>query len=132
MANNSSTLFATLIASMLFTTSAVAEQEAAQTSQSQSTELTSSETASENAATDAANTKSSVTTAPTSSGFITLETTIVGNKEQPKVLSIVPWQNPEQAGSLSTEITTQIEQVFRPLDSETLQREIVYFKQSQQ
>ncbi|QDP01928.1 hypothetical protein [Thalassotalea sp. PS06] len=74
----------------------------------------------------------SVTTTPTSSGFITLETTIVGNKEQPKVLSIVPWQNPEQAGTLSTEITSQIEQVFRPLDAETLNREIVYFKQSQQ
>lgn len=75
---------------------------------------------------------SNVTTTPTSSGFITLETTIVGNKEQPKVLSIVPWQNPEQAGTLSTEITSQIEQVFRPLDAETLNREIVYFKQSQQ
>jgi len=77
-------------------------------------------------------TSSNVTTTPTSSGFITLETTIVGNKEQPKVLSIVPWQNPEQAGTLSTEITSQIEQVFRPLDAETLNREIVYFKQSQQ
>ncbi|TKB46091.1 hypothetical protein [Thalassotalea mangrovi] len=74
----------------------------------------------------------SATTAPNRGGFITLETTIVGNKEQPKVLSIVPWQNPEQAGSLSTEITSQIEQVYRPLDKQSLQRELEYFKQSQQ
>ncbi|WP_394172425.1 hypothetical protein [Thalassotalea litorea] len=127
MANLFYTLCGAVIASLLFAGNVMAQQE-----QAQSLEVETPEQSRENAEQEATATNSSVTTAPTSSGFITLETTIVGNKEQPKVLSIVPWQNPEQAGSLSTEITTQIEQVFRPLDSESLQREIVYFKQSQQ
>tara|TARA_R110001583_G_scaffold195512_1_gene374776 strand:- start:3011 stop:3364 length:354 start_codon:yes stop_codon:yes gene_type:complete len=59
--------------------------------------------------------------------FLALETTIVGNKEQPKVISIVPWQTPAQHAITAKAITSEIQLVFRPIEIESLQKELQYF-----
>lgn len=59
--------------------------------------------------------------------FLALETTIVGNKEQPKVISIVPWQTPAQHAITAKAITSEIQLVFRPIEVESLQKELQYF-----
>ncbi len=59
--------------------------------------------------------------------FLALETTIVGNKEQPKVISIVPWQTPAQHAITAKAITSEIQLVFRPIEIESLHKELEYF-----
>jgi len=59
--------------------------------------------------------------------FLALETTIIGNKEQPKVISIVPWQTPAQHAITAKAITSEIQLVFRPIEIESLQKELEYF-----
>jgi len=59
--------------------------------------------------------------------FLALETTIVGNKEQPKVISIVPWQTPAQEAITAKAITSEIQLVFRPIEIESLHKELEYF-----
>ncbi len=59
--------------------------------------------------------------------FLALETTIIGNKEQPKVISIVPWQTPTQQAVTAKTITNEIQLVFRPIEIESLQKELEYF-----
>lgn len=63
---------------------------------------------------------------------VNLESTIVGDKEQPKVLSIVPWQTPEQAAVMSKPVTRQIQMTFKPIEAESLGRELKYYKKSKQ
>ncbi|WP_070795960.1 hypothetical protein [Thalassotalea crassostreae] len=63
---------------------------------------------------------------------ITLESTIVGDKEQPKVLSIVPWQKADQKPVSSKPINSKIEMTFKPIEVESLQREHAYHEQSKQ
>lgn len=59
--------------------------------------------------------------------ILTIESTITGSQEQPRVISIVPWQKinePEYIGEeLNVEMTVD---VFQPLDREMFKREINY------
>ncbi|WOH38950.1 hypothetical protein RI844_06950 [Thalassotalea fonticola] len=63
---------------------------------------------------------------------ITLESTIVGDKEQPKVLSIVPWQKPEHQALSTQPVTRQIEMKFHPVEVDSLNRELQYYKKSKE
>jgi hypothetical protein len=55
---------------------------------------------------------------------IQLEETIRGNQEQPKVLTIVPWQSPKAKQALPSPIVERINKKFVPLQREELQRQI--------
>ncbi|NMP16537.1 hypothetical protein [Thalassotalea sp. Y01] len=63
---------------------------------------------------------------------ITLESTFVGDKEQPKVTSIVPWQKPEQTVVSSKEVSQRVKMTFQPLEDDSLKRELKYHKQATQ
>jgi hypothetical protein len=55
---------------------------------------------------------------------IKLEETIRGNQEQPKVLTIVPWQSPKTKQALPSPIVERINKKFVPLQRGELQRQI--------
>jgi hypothetical protein len=55
---------------------------------------------------------------------IKLEETIRGNQEQPKVLTIVPWQSPKTKQALPSSIVERINKKFIPLQRDELKREI--------
>jgi hypothetical protein len=55
---------------------------------------------------------------------IELEETIRGNQEQPKVLTIVPWQSPKTKQALPSPIVERINKTFLPLQRDTLKRQI--------
>lgn len=59
--------------------------------------------------------------------IITIESTITGTQEQPRVISIVPWQavnGPEYIGE-EMELELVVD-VFKPLDRESFKRELNY------
>jgi hypothetical protein len=55
---------------------------------------------------------------------IKLEETIRGNQEQPKVLTIVPWQSPKTKQALPSPIVERINKKFVPLQRDELKRQI--------
>ena len=55
---------------------------------------------------------------------IKLEETIRGNQEQPKVLTIVPWQSPKTKQALPSAIVERINKKFVPLQRDELKRKI--------
>lgn len=55
---------------------------------------------------------------------IKLEETIRGNQEQPKVLTIVPWQSPKAKQALPSPIVDRINKTFVPLQRDELLRQI--------
>jgi hypothetical protein len=57
-------------------------------------------------------------------GVIKLEETIRGNQEQPKVLTIVPWQSPKTKQALPSPIVERINKKFVPLQRDELKRQI--------
>lgn len=65
---------------------------------------------------------------PLDTKVIKLETTIRGSREQPKVMSIVPWQPPGQKQVLPSPILQRIEQKFKPLKRDEFQRQVEYFE----
>ena len=57
-----------------------------------------------------------------------LEATIRGSREQPKVMSIVPWQPPSQNNLLPSPVMQRINQTFSPLDREEFLRRLDHFE----
>lgn len=55
---------------------------------------------------------------------IEIEETIRANQEQPKVLTIVPWQSPKAKQALPSPIVERINKKFVPLQREELKRQI--------
>lgn len=55
---------------------------------------------------------------------IEIEETIRGNQEQPKVLTIVPWQSPKAKQALPSPIVERINKTFVPLQRDELKRQI--------
>jgi hypothetical protein len=55
---------------------------------------------------------------------INLQETIRGNQEQPKVLTIVPWQPPKTKQALPSPIVERINKTFVPLQRDELKRQI--------
>jgi hypothetical protein len=58
---------------------------------------------------------------------IKLEETIRGNQEQPKVLTIVPWQSPKEKQALPSLILQRLNKKFQPLERDEFQRQIQFF-----
>jgi hypothetical protein len=58
---------------------------------------------------------------------IQLEETIRGNQEQPKVLTIVPWQSPKEKEALPSLILQRLDKKFQPLERDEFQRQIQFF-----
>ena len=55
---------------------------------------------------------------------VTLHSTVSGSKEQPRVMYIVPWQEPE-AAPLDYALDNQlVQEVFAPIDRDEFMREI--------
>jgi len=55
---------------------------------------------------------------------VTLESTVSGSREQPRVMYIVPWQEPE-AASLDYDLDNQlVQEVFAPIDRDEFMREV--------
>ena len=50
--------------------------------------------------------------------------TITGNREQPKVLYIIPWQQPQSSTNLSSSLVTQASSALRPIERGQLLREV--------
>jgi hypothetical protein len=51
---------------------------------------------------------------------------IIGNRELPKTLFIVPWKNSEVG--VETELTNTLNEGMQPLDREVFQRELDYYE----
>lgn len=63
---------------------------------------------------------------------IKLEDTIRGNQEQPKVLSIVPWQAPTVKQALPSPILERINLKFVPLERDEFSRQLQALTQQQE
>ena len=61
---------------------------------------------------------------------LSLESTITGSQEQPKVIYIVPWQAPQAASGLDGGNITRIikKELMGSIDREEFQREIDYYR----
>jgi len=55
-------------------------------------------------------------------------TAITGNRELPKVMSIVPWKTAEPPGGPDRPMGSLIEEVLAPVDRDEFRREITYFR----
>lgn len=55
---------------------------------------------------------------------VTLESTISGNREQPKVLYIVPWQSPAGPEIFDSGFQRAFEGLFKPVERESFLREL--------
>lgn len=59
---------------------------------------------------------------------IKLQETIRGNQEQPKVMTIVPWQSPKTKQALPSPIVERINKKFVPLQRDELKLQIQILK----
>jgi hypothetical protein len=55
-------------------------------------------------------------------------TAITGNRELPKVMSIVPWKSAEPPSGPDRPLGSLIEEVLAPVDRDEFRREITYFR----
>ena len=55
-------------------------------------------------------------------------TSITGNRELPKVMSIVPWNAAEPPAGPDRPMGSLIEEVLSPVDRDEFRREITYFR----
>ncbi len=55
-------------------------------------------------------------------------TSITGNRELPKVMSIVPWKAAEPPAGPDRPMGSLIEEVLSPVDRDEFRREITYFR----
>ena len=58
------------------------------------------------------------------SAIVTLQSTITGNREQPKVLYIVPWQAPDGPESLRQGFQSDLDELFRPVERAEFLRQL--------
>lgn len=68
--------------------------------------------------------KSSATKKMVQDATISLQTTITGNQEQPKVLYILPWQSPQMADVDFEPLDNQQKAVFNHVERDELRREL--------
>lgn len=60
---------------------------------------------------------------------VVLRSKVTGNQEQPKVLYIVPWQQPDGPGSLYRPLQSLVDEVFEPVERREFVRELNYREQ---
>ncbi|WP_289155326.1 hypothetical protein [Porticoccus sp. W117] len=63
-------------------------------------------------------------TAKADSAIVTLQSTITGNREQPKVLYIVPWQAPDGPESLRQGFQSDLDELFQPVERNEFLRQL--------
>jgi len=56
-------------------------------------------------------------------------TQIIGNRELPKVLYIVPWKKPLHGSMGGRPVTSVIDEALEPVDREVLRRQVSYYAQ---
>ncbi len=56
-------------------------------------------------------------------------TQIIGNRELPKVLYIVPWKEPAAVKVTGRPVNSLVEEVLAPVDREVFRRQVRYFEQ---
>ncbi len=54
---------------------------------------------------------------------------IIGNRELPKVLYIVPWKKAELGDLIDRPVPSLYDEVLEPVDREVFQRRLKYFRQ---
>ena len=62
---------------------------------------------------------------------LTLQATVTGNREQPRVMYMVPWQSPAQHDVDYAPAAAMAADLFRPINRREFQRELVLFRQTQ-
>jgi hypothetical protein len=55
-------------------------------------------------------------------------TAITGNRELPKVMSIVPWKEAEPPAGPDRPMGSLVDEILAPLDRDEFQREVTYFR----
>ena len=55
-------------------------------------------------------------------------TAITGNRELPKVMSIVPWKEAEPPSGPDRPMNSLVDEILAPLDRDEFQREVTYFR----
>jgi hypothetical protein len=55
-------------------------------------------------------------------------TSITGNRELPKVMSIVPWKGAEPPGGPDRPMGSLIDEMLAPIDRDEFRREITYYR----
>jgi len=55
-------------------------------------------------------------------------TAITGNRELPKVMSIVPWKEAEPPAGPDRPMNSLVDEILAPLDRDEFQREVTYFR----
>ncbi|WP_323846359.1 hypothetical protein [Microbulbifer magnicolonia] len=63
---------------------------------------------------------------------ITLESTVIGSQEQPKVLYIIPWKQADSLQRLDSVLPQTVGDVFRHQEYSELQREIKLLQNDQE
>ena len=67
---------------------------------------------------------------------LTIESTVTGSKEQPKVISIVPWQDADKPGYYGSDLTGLVELggelEVEPLNRESFIQEVNYIRATRQ
>ena len=63
---------------------------------------------------------------------ITINETVRGNEEQPKVLTIVPWQSPSGPEYLYRPLNSRLEQLFKPVERAELRRQLHFIDITEQ
>jgi hypothetical protein len=53
-------------------------------------------------------------------------TSIIGNRELPKVLYIVPWKKPEVGDLIGRPVTSLLDDVLAPVDRDVFRRQVEY------
>jgi len=80
-------------------------------------------------AADAADPASKAATSATAVDRLQLDATaITGNRELPKVMSIVPWKAAEPPGGPARPMGSLIDELLAPLDRDEFRREISYYR----
>ncbi|QBY03106.1 hypothetical protein E2K93_01420 [Thalassotalea sp. HSM 43] len=113
-------------------TTATETAPAAQSNDASDANATTNASTDEQQSSDDGDVGQTATTKTNTRTVITLESTFVGDKEQPKVTSIVPWQKPEQTVVSSKEVSQRVKMTFQPLEDDSLKRELKYHKQATQ
>ncbi len=63
---------------------------------------------------------------------VTLESTVIGNQEQPSVLYIVPWKSPGSSADLYRPVASQLSAIFDHVERAELRRQIHYLNEIKQ
>jgi hypothetical protein len=54
--------------------------------------------------------------------------TVTGDREQPKVLYIVPWKKPDIGDLAGKPLNSLVDEILAPVDRDVFKREVVYYK----